>query len=135
MRFSNDRATTVPSSCGQTIEKMQQDAAIEEFLKPHLGKFSRIFRARCGYFPNKFIRLAHNGKNSVKLRLYIMEGQESGLRLPARRGRIALLLILFDRNLCVLTRLEIGANYEKDRKFLNADCRSGSLRNLSGHSF
>ena len=48
-----------------------------------------------------------------------MEGQERGLRLPTRKGRIALLLILFDRNPCVLTRLEIGANDEKDRKFLN----------------
>ena len=58
MRFSNDRATIVPSACVQTIEKMRQDAAIEEILKPHCGKFSRIFCARCGYFPNKFIRIA-----------------------------------------------------------------------------
>jgi len=43
----------------QTIEKLRQDVAIEEFLKPHLGKFSRIFHASCGYFLNKFIRLAH----------------------------------------------------------------------------
>jgi hypothetical protein len=40
------------------IEKMQQDAAIGKFLKSHCGKFSRIFRACCGYFPNKFIRIA-----------------------------------------------------------------------------
>src|SRR5262249_8710544 len=59
----------------------------------------------------------------------------TGFATAARRGRIALLLILFDRNPCVLTRLEIGANYEKDREFLNADCRFGSLRNLSCHSF
>jgi len=76
-----------------------------------------------------------SGKNSVKLRLYIMEGQERGLLLPAGKGRIALLIILFDRNPCVSTRLEIGANYKKDRKFLNADRRFGSLRNLSGNSF
>jgi hypothetical protein len=77
----------------------------------------------------------YGGKNSVKLRLYIMEGQERSLRLPAWRGRITLLLILFDRSPCVLTHLQIGANYEKDRKFLKADRRFGSLRNLSGHSF
>jgi hypothetical protein len=46
----------------QTIEKLQQDAAIEEFLKPHMGKFSRIFHADCGYFPNKFIRIAQRQK-------------------------------------------------------------------------
>jgi len=43
----------------RTIEKLQQDAAIEEFLIPHLGKFSRIFHAGCGYFLNKFIHLTH----------------------------------------------------------------------------
>ena len=32
-----------------------------------------------------------------------------------------------------MTRLEIGANYEKDPEFLNAAGRFGSLRNLSGH--
>jgi hypothetical protein len=42
----------------RTIEKLQPYAAIGEFLKTHCGKFSRIFRARRGYFPNKFIRLA-----------------------------------------------------------------------------
>jgi hypothetical protein len=62
MRFSNDRATTVPSVCGQTIEKMQQDAAIKEFLKPHCGKFPRIYCAHSGYFPNKFIRLEQRQK-------------------------------------------------------------------------
>jgi len=62
MRFSNGRATTVPSACGQTIEKMRQDAAIEEFLKSHCGIFSRFFRAGCGYFPNKFVRIVHRQK-------------------------------------------------------------------------
>jgi len=71
MRFSNDRATTVPSACGQTIEKMRQGAAIEEFLKPHCGNFSRIFRAGCGYFPNKFIRIAHRQKLREITSLYI----------------------------------------------------------------
>src|SRR5262249_9732061 len=70
MRFSNDRATTVPPSCGQTIEKMQQDAAIEEFLPPDCGKFPRIFRARCGYFPNKFIRLGQRQKLRAITSLY-----------------------------------------------------------------
>jgi hypothetical protein len=41
---------------------LQQDVAIEEFLKPLLGKFSRIFGASCGYFPNKFIRIAQRQK-------------------------------------------------------------------------
>jgi len=43
----------------RTIEKLRQDATIEEFLNPRLGKFSRIFHASCGYFLNKFIRLTH----------------------------------------------------------------------------
>jgi hypothetical protein len=55
------------------IEELQLDAAIEKFVELHCGKFSRIFRARCGYFPKK-IRLprAQNGKNAMKLRLYMM---------------------------------------------------------------
>src|SRR5262245_10992468 len=87
-----------------------------------------------GYFSNKFIRIAHRQKLREITSLY--NGRiRTGLRFQARRDRIALLLILFDRNPCVLTRLEIGANYEKDRKALNVARRIGSLRNLSGHSF
>jgi len=53
--------------------ELQLDAAIEEFVEPHCGEFSRIFRARCGYFlkKNRPPR-AQNGKNSMKLRLYMM---------------------------------------------------------------
>jgi hypothetical protein len=46
---------------------------IEEFVEPHCGKFSRIFRARWGYFPKKNRPpRAKNGKTAVKLRLYMM---------------------------------------------------------------
>ena len=64
------------------------------------------------------------------------QGQEQSLHLLAGVERSnALLLVLFDRNLCVLTRLEIGAKYEKDHEFLNAARRIDSLRNLSGQRF
>jgi hypothetical protein len=43
----------------RTIEKLRQDAAIEVFLPADCGKFSRTFHASCGYFLNKFIRLAN----------------------------------------------------------------------------
>jgi hypothetical protein len=55
------------------IEELQLDAAIEEFVEPHCGKFSRIFRDRCGYFLNKTRPTsAKNGKNAMKIRLYMM---------------------------------------------------------------
>jgi hypothetical protein len=57
------------------------------------------------------------------------QGQEQSLRLLAGEERLnALLVVLFDRNLCVLTRLEIGAKYEKDHEFPNSARRFSSLR-------
>jgi hypothetical protein len=60
---------------------LQQDAAIEEFLKPRLGKFSRIFRTRCGYFPNKFIRIAQRQKLREISSLYNV-GIRTGFATP-----------------------------------------------------
>src|SRR5262249_10233559 len=136
MRFSNDEATTVPSARSADNREIAAGCGDRGILETPHGIILAYFPRRLRIFPQQIHPPnTHSGKNSMKLRLYIMEGQERGLRLPARRGRIALLHILFDRNPCVLTRIEIGANYEKDRKFLDADCRFGSIRNLSGHSF
>jgi hypothetical protein len=107
---------------------------LSEYVEPRCGKFSRIFRGRRGYFLKKLVRLTHK----VGIRREIMSLHDVSWVCDyslARRDQIALLLILFERDLCVLTRLEIGANYEKDREFLNAAGGFGSLRNLSGHRF
>jgi hypothetical protein len=52
------------------IEQLQQDAAIKEFSNPNCGKFLRIFGPRCGYFPNKFIRLAHTAVKTLWKRCF-----------------------------------------------------------------
>src|SRR5262245_12770610 len=136
MRFSNDRATTVPCACSADDREIASGCDDRGILETPPGKILAYFPRQLRIFPQQIHPPnTHSGKNSVKLRLYIMEGQELGLLLPARKGRIALLLILFDRNPCVSTRLEIEANYKKDRKFLNADRRFGSLLNLSGHRY
>src|SRR6266511_4096906 len=78
----------------------------------------------------------HISKSVVETRFFAASDTVRGLRLLAGEERSnALLLILFDRTPGVLTRLDIGAKYEKHHEFLNAARRFGSLRNLSGQRF
>jgi hypothetical protein len=75
---------------------MQQDAAIEEFLKPHRGHFSRISHASCGYFPTKFFRIVQRQKLREITSLY---NEWTGMGFcDSRRGEIESLFFSFSLN-------------------------------------
>src|SRR5262245_32321607 len=98
MRLSNDRATTVPSASAADDREIAAGCGSRGTREARLRKILAYFPRPLRIFPQQIHPpRKHISKNFVKLRLYIMEGQDRGLRLPARRGRIALILILFDR--------------------------------------
>jgi hypothetical protein len=64
IRFSNDRATTAPAACSA-----DDRGILETRLRKILAYFPRLLRI----FPQQiYPPRKHIGKNSVKLRLYIM---------------------------------------------------------------
>jgi hypothetical protein len=99
---------------------LQPCAAIDEFMKLDCGKYPRIFADCCGYLLNRSRRSGHKRRENGS---FAAPGTGTALADSCFRGqreRIESIFsrFSFDRNPCVLTRLEIGANMKKIANFL-----------------
>jgi hypothetical protein len=75
MRFSNDRATTVPSACSADDREITAGCGDRSILARRLRKILSYIPRQLRLFPQQIHPpRKYSGKNSVKLRLYIMEG-------------------------------------------------------------
>jgi hypothetical protein len=76
MRFSNDRATTVPSACSADDREIAARCGYRGFLETPLGKILAYFPRPLWIFPQLRPLRTNSGKNSMKLRLYVTEGKK-----------------------------------------------------------